>query len=206
MMMSIIKIVLQSMRLIFIKFRKLRINLSGRPISDLSYKQQCLLETGWRFGCSTFVETGTYLGDTVNVMKFYFDRVLSVELSEELHKRNRERFKNFRNIILWCGSSSKLMPEILRYAGDGRILFWLDAHYSGQGTAGEMQECPIMSELAAIGRENRNDHCILIDDAGCFSDKNAYPSINDVKEALLQINPSFSIIIEHDRIIALPTH
>ncbi|OGP85395.1 MAG: hypothetical protein A2V87_08025 [Deltaproteobacteria bacterium RBG_16_58_17] len=195
---------LHTLRLIAIKVRKARIKLSGRPVVDLSYKQQRLLEIGQHFKCDTFLETGTYLGDTVRVVKDYFDIVISVELSKELYQRNKERFSNCRNVMLWCGSSGNLMSDVLCHVGSGRILFWLDAHYSGEGTARGEQDCPLLSELAAIAGTDRHDHCILIDDALCFTHTPGYPTIGEIRKMLLNINPAFRITTENNCIAALP--
>jgi hypothetical protein len=190
-------------RPIAIRIRHLKGRFSDRPRSDLFYKQQRLLEIGSRYRCSALVETGTYLGDTVKVASRYFDRVLSVELSTDLYGQNLERFRKYRNVILWQGSSGERMPEMLSLILSEKALFWLDAHYSGAGTAGGESNCPILSELEAIAAHPRRDHCILIDDARCFGQA-GYPSIERVKEKLLTINPSFHVQIDSDCIIALP--
>ncbi len=197
-------LLLYTFRFLAIKVRKVRIKLSGRPVLDLSYKQQRLLEIGQHYKCDTFLETGTYLGDTLRVMKNYFDVLISVELSKELYQRNKERFSDCPHVMLWCGSSGDLLSEMLRHVGKGRILFWLDAHYSGAGTARGEQDCPVLAELAAIAGTKRHDHCILIDDALCFTQTPGYPTIEEIRKVLLGINPEFSITVENDCIAALP--
>jgi hypothetical protein len=188
-----------------IPFRRLRLTFSRRPADDLSYKQQIILETGWRFGCSTLLETGTYLGDTVNVAKGYFDRVLSVELSAELHAHCRERFRKDRNVFLWQGNSGELLGRMIDTLGEERALFWIDAHYSGSGTADGNHRCPVMAELAAIANLWRKDHCILIDDASLFDVDAAYPTKEEVGAVLMSINPDYEISIRNNIILALPS-
>lgn len=191
------------LRLAAIKIRHFKGYLSRRPRNDLFYKQQRLLEIGNRYHCTTLIETGTYLGDTVKVARRYFDRVLSVELSEDLHNQNLKRFERYRNVFLWQGNSGKRMPEMLPRIAGTRALFWLDAHYSGAGTAKGENDCPIIFEMEAIANHSRRDHCILIDDARCFGQA-GYPSIEWVNEKLLTINPAFHVQIDGDCIIALP--
>jgi hypothetical protein len=186
------------------KIRHLRGQFSSRPRNDLFYKQQRLLEIDSRYHCSIFLETGTYLGDTLKVVRRYFDRVLSVELSEDLHNQNLKRFKKYRNVFLWQGNSGKRMPEMLLMIVGERALFWLDAYYSGIGTAKDENVCPIISELEAIAKHPRRDHCILIDDVSCFGQEEGYPSIEKVREMLLKINPAFQVQIDNDCIMALP--
>jgi hypothetical protein len=191
-------------RLLAIKARRLKLAFSSRAPHDLSYKQQVILEVGWRFGCSTLLETGTYLGDTVKVARKYFDRVLSVELSKELHALCRERFKNRKNVFLWQGNSGDLLGNMLDKLGPERAVVWIDAHYSGSGTADSGHSCPVMAELAAIANHSRNDHCILIDDAAHFNADNAYPTQKKVRQILLSINPEYNVSIRGNIILALP--
>lgn len=192
------------LRLVAIKIRHFKGQLSSRPRSDLFYKQQRLLEIGSRYHCSALVETGTYLGDTVKVARRYFDRVLSVELSTDLHQKNLERFKKHPNVILWQGNSGQRMLEMLSLIPSERVLFWLDGHYSGMGTERDESDCPIIPELEAIAAHPRCDHCILIDDARCFGKEEGYPSIEQVRQKLLTINPDFQVQIDNDCIMALP--
>jgi len=192
------------LRFVAIKIRRFKGHLSKRPRSDLFYKQQRLLEIGARYNCSTLVETGTYLGDTVKVARRYFDRVLSVELSEDLYLTNIERFEKSRNVYLWQGNSGVRIQEMISLIIGSRALFWLDAHYSGAGTAKDEEDCPLISELEAIGKHPRRDHCILIDDARCFGHDEGYPPIALVMEKLLAINSEYYVHIENDCIMALP--
>jgi len=85
----------------------------------------------------------------------------------------------------------------------GRVLFWLDAHYSGPGTAKGETECPLITELDTIKKHHRNNHCILIDDAHFF-DGSHYPSLETVREKLLSINRNYNIFVQRDCILALP--
>jgi len=63
----------------------------------------------------------------------------------------------------------------------GRILFWLDGHYSGEGTACGDQVSPILQELDLIKAHPRRDHCILIDDSRLFTGVDGYPTLKATK-------------------------
>jgi hypothetical protein len=86
----------------------------------------------------------------------------------------------------------------------GRILFWLDGHYSGHGTACGEQVSPILKELNIIKCQSRHDHCILIDDVRLFVDADGYPSLEETKAKLLEINPRYTISVDGDCLVALP--
>lgn len=115
--------------------------------------------TGYRI----FVETGTYLGETLANAAAIFDKCYSVELSADLYRRAKDRFKSQNHVELRCGSSADLLPEILRLAQEPAIV-WLDAHHSGGITAGEGGD-PLQQELQALLKCKEMRHVILIDDA-----------------------------------------
>ncbi len=194
----------ETVRLLRLKLRKIKISLSGRPKDDLSFKQQTILETGKKFSCDIFIETGTYCGDTVNVSRPYFDSIISIELSKDLHNRNKERFKNVPNVVLHNGDSEKLLEEILKSIDKERILFWLDAHYSGIGTATGKTSCPLMGELEAIANHSHKNHCILIDDASLFGKDPDYPKLDQVIQFLKKINNNYEISVNNNIITAVP--
>lgn len=193
------------LRPLAMRVRYLKWILCGKPTGDVYgfYKRQHLLKIGKKHGCSLFIETGTYYGDTVATMRKHFNKIMSVELSRELYEYNKQRFKNTDNVLLWQGDSGKVMPQMLKEI-QGRALFWLDGHFSGEGTAKGETECPVISELNAVRRYCRRDHCIVIDDARLFGTNPDYPSIEQVKQLLLLINYNYKISIESDFIIACP--
>jgi hypothetical protein len=167
------------------------------------YKRHRLILEGRRYGCSTLVETGTYLGKTVQAVQRHFNQVLSVELSPKLYERAARKFRLARNVRLWRGDSGTVMDEMIHYI-TGRAIFWLDGHYSGGMTACGANACPLVAELAAIARHPRNDHVILIDDARCFGRDAGYPTLDEVRQLLVSINPHYRINVENDCITARP--
>jgi len=105
-------------------------------------KQRELLYYAQKYVLKTFIETGTFKGDMVEAMKDKFDKVVSIELSEQLFNRANEKFSNTSNVALICGDSGvelkNIMPQLKAPA-----LFWLDGHYSGGSTAKGDMETPI---------------------------------------------------------------
>ena len=112
-------------------------------------KQRIIKEYQQRFNYSTFIETGTYLGDMVEAQKSSFKKVISIELSNELFLKAKKRFKNDSNVLIVQGDSGKQLPEILKTVNEPAI-FWLDGHYSEGKTAKGDKDCPIFEELDAI--------------------------------------------------------
>lgn len=179
--------------------------LAGRPIPvDHVFKRKRVLNLARQYDCETFVETGTFYGQMVEAVRKSFSLVLSVELSLALYEYNKRKFATRRNVYLYWGDSAACMGEMIEQV-IGRAIFWLDGHYSGPGTAKSEAGCPVLAELSAIQKHYHNDHCILIDDARCFDGSDHhYPDLAEVRRKLAEINPKYSITIEHDCIIALP--
>jgi len=178
--------------------------MQGKPAPDNHiHKRKRILAIAKRYSCSSFIETGTFYGQMINAVKDQFDKVLSVELFEPLYYLNKAAFTNVPHILLYHGDSTLELTNMLK-AVSGRILFWLDGHYSGDGTACGSVESPIFSELELIKNDSRKDHCILIDDARLFMGQGGYPTIESTRNKLLEINHNYEIIVEHDCIIALP--
>lgn len=115
-----------------------------------------------------FVETGTFRGETLEVVQSLFEDYISIELSPEYHAAAQKRFAGIDNIRLLLGDSAQLLKDI-RPSFEGKAtLFWLDAHWcAADDTAGEISQCPLLGELAAIESLNERS-VILIDDARLF--------------------------------------
>jgi len=132
-----------------------------------------------RYNLRQFVETGTYLGDTLEYIAREGVGCASIELSEQLHAKAMWRFTGFENVNLILGDSAQEMPKLLARLGMP-ALFWLDGHYSGGFTAKGEKDSPIMAELEAIYNHPVAGHVILIDDARCFDGTNDYPHLDDL--------------------------
>ena len=132
-----------------------------------------------RYGMQEFVETGTYLGDTLAYVASTGIQCTSIELSSQLHQAACRRFQDFKNVRLIEGDSGIKLLEVL--TGLRRpALFWLDGHYSVGVTAQADIHTPISAELQAILRHPVKGHVILIDDARCFDGTNDYPHLDDL--------------------------
>ncbi len=164
-------------------------------------KQSRILKNSFPEG--TWVESGTYFGDTTRFLGKKGVTVYSIEPQIDLYKKAKNQFQKFKNIIILQGLSEEVFPELLpRLKGD--INFWLDGHYSAGITFKGPIDTPILKELDAIENNLRNfrNVCIMIDDIRVFNPEidPAYPSI-DVLVDWARLN-SFTWKIEHDIFIA----
>ena len=94
--------------------RKIRARTNGdrKPLSQ-EEKWETIDHVRKTYQVTAFVESGTFLGDTVNYFKDKFEQVYSIELQRDLHEAAQRRFSASRNISLIYGDSGKMMEEVL---------------------------------------------------------------------------------------------
>ncbi|MBT4856166.1 hypothetical protein HOM50_04860 [bacterium] len=162
------------------------------------------------FNIVTFIETGTCSGESVKFASPIFSDIHSVELSDHLFKRCENMFKNQSHIHIYHGDSAATLPQMVK-GSQGKILFFLDAHWSSGDTARGEENTPIKNELRAIKQSNVSNAVIIVDDMRFFSkyntypshrDQSGYPTLNETIALLKDINPHYQIVIYGDVLIA----
>ena len=129
----------------------------------------------------TWIETGTYLGDTTRFLADRSKLVYSIEPDPILFLNARNRFLFTSNIEVVHGTSENALAGLIdRVSGD--VAFWLDGHFSaGISFKGE-NATPIEHELATISSrlDRLSNVTVLIDDFRCFPSRrdptSSYPS------------------------------
>jgi hypothetical protein len=168
----------------------------------LSYKD--------KYGLTTLVETGTFLGDTVEFFKSKFKQVFSIELSSELAEKAIKRFEKDDNVRIIQGDSGEVLTSLVRQISSP-ALFWLDGHYSSEffvndeyiKTARSEKDTPIMNELNILLNDERQ-HIILIDDARLFNGQGDYPSLGTIHNMVKRSKYSFNVFVNRDIINIIP--
>lgn len=175
--------------------------LNGKPVPPPQLIKRIVIKKyANKYKSKILIETGTYLGDTVDYFKNNFEKIFSIELDNNLYVNAQNRFKKDKNINILKGDSGKVLPTIL--SGINKpVIFWLDGHYSAGITAKSDLETPIINELDAIFNNININYIILIDDARCFNGKNDYPTIEKLKKYMLERNKYLNINIKNDIII-----
>lgn len=74
-----------------------------------------------------WIETGTYLGVTTNVIKKISTKVYTIEANKILYQNGTKIFSKDKNVRLLYGQSPKWLKKILPRI-NGNINFFLDAH------------------------------------------------------------------------------
>ena len=147
------------------------------------------------FNPTIFIETGTLIGNTTSNAIGFFKEIHTIELGMLLYQKASARFKNIENITVYHGDSSEVLKQILPKM-HGKILFWLDAHFSGGTTAGEGRN-PLIDEIRAIKMNRINNAIILIDDIRGWE-------MSKIRDAILTINPEYIFCIFGDIAMAFP--
>jgi len=146
---------------------------------------------------NVFVETGSYLGDGIQMAyDAGFEKIISIEISEEFCKNCSERFQNIREVNIVMGDSADILGDVIHDINEP-ITFWLDGHYSGGDLPKGKYLSPLIQELDAIGRHPVKSHTILIDDIWCWRDMdNMYHNdfnVDSLVKSILEINPNYDI-------------
>lgn len=176
----------------------------GFLLPEDNFKRYTLKRIQRKYKISTFIETGTYEGETLVYLRKFFDELISFEVSDYYYKKSLARVQKFAQIKLIHGDSSTKLPKFLNEYEKKPIFFWLDGHYSGGATGNSGNVPPILTELKSIQNTNIRDHVIVIDDISSFSGHDAEVSLLNILDALFSINPDFKILFDYDMCFALP--
>jgi hypothetical protein len=170
----------------------------GRPAPAPPHRKRAIV-AGYAtsFPVTTFVETGTYRGDTLAVLCKRVDRAVSIELDERLADLARHRFAGSPNVEIVTGDSGAVLPEIVDGL-TGPALFWLDGHFSDGVTALGSQSTPIEQELRTVLRPDGPEHVVLIDDARLFDGTDGYPPLDRVRALAEELRPGWSFTVDSD--------
>jgi hypothetical protein len=164
-----------------------------------------------QFGLRHFVETGTNTAESSVWASRHFDKVLTIEGFEPLHRQAKNQYGQIKNIEFVLGESPAYMRALLPTL-ETPALFWLDAHWCGPQTYGLSRECPVLDELGALNRSDV-EHFILIDDARLFlappplPHKAAHwPGIREISECVAKHRSNRYVAVYEDVIYCVPGH
>ena len=163
-------------------------------------KQRVVLRNGIQG--STYIETGTHLGLTTQLLALQASRVFTLEPSFSLYEQAKFRLSKFENVECLNGSSEDLLPILIPKIR-GAVTFWLDGHYSGGDTYKGVEETPILKELEIIAQnlDNFSKVVLMIDDIRLFENESlSYPGRDFLVKWALSNNLWWNI--EHDIFIA----
>lgn len=164
-------------------------------------KRRHLLNTLKSRGHRTFVEAGTYKGETAAFFIPHTDQVFSVELHDGLYSAARKRFANHPNVILIHGDSLVEIPKIVANCSTPPLVY-LDGHFSGPGTAEGKEMEPAVSTLRRLADVTPAGTTIVIDDLRLFGSGLAgFPQLDAITAAARSAFPTAVIRAGLDSIV-----
>ncbi|MES2648307.1 MAG: hypothetical protein V4717_15630 [Bacteroidota bacterium] len=187
------------------RIKKWKRHNQEKQIPPYEEKRNIILSYKKKYQTNILVETGTFLGDTIDTLRHDFKLIISFELSEDLAGRAAKRFEGDEHIQIVHGDSGKAIGSYLGAIMEP-CLFWLDGHYSSEFfidseyyiTAKGEKNTPIIEELEAILKHPVKTHVILIDDARCFNGESDYPSKKELKQLISKLSPEHSLKVSRD--------
>lgn len=158
-----------------------------------------------------FVETGTFTGDTIELVKNHFQKIYTVELSPSYYEAALVRFQSHHNVTAKHGDSADVLTNLQQALRNTSVLYYLDAHWCmAEDVAGGISQCPLIRELRAIESLNIGS-VIIIDDARLFlaapsapNEISQWPTFDEVLLALRTISEHHKVMILNDVIIFFP--
>jgi len=125
-------------------YKHFGVNTGGIPVDYIKKYVD-----GW--GAEIFIETGTAGGESVRAAAPLFKQCHSIEIVE--FRPDGPEYP--KNVKLHNGDSATLLKQVAEPYKGGKIIFWLDAHWSEPyESAPEVNECPILDEIKAIEGHN----------------------------------------------------
>lgn len=193
--------------------------IRSREPESMSLENQFLKMLHSHTHTSYLIETGTCYGYTTQTASTLFipnknrnkcAGVHSIELSESLFAKAKDKFKNNKNVTLYQGDTIKILPTVLSIVEDKPVIF-LDAHFSMGETAQGQTNTPILGELELIKKSKFNNAILIIDDIRMFYEPisevrgtfiEGYPTLNMIVEKILEINSDYQCAVIYDTLVA----
>jgi hypothetical protein len=146
---------------------------------------------------SYFIETGSYIGEGIDLaIKSGFDFIYSIELSTYFFNQCKEKFKTNPDVEIIFGDSSFELPALLNRKKNIPFTYWLDGHYSGDGTARGSKDSPLIEELNTILKRDISGEIIYIDDMRIYKNFDQELNLNSIIEIARKYKPYSRISFE----------
>jgi hypothetical protein len=148
------------------------------------------------------VETGTFQGDTSQLLADKFGACVTIERSPTLAADAEKRFAETSKVTVLTGSSRDRLLEALPEPAVS-CFFWLDAHGVYDYVGSDPEENPLLFELETIlGSRGSAFNVIVIDDARGMGVQPDWPPLTEILGVLQRYDYTASII--DDVLVAAP--
>lgn len=93
-----------------------------------------------KYNCTTFIETGTWIGLNADIASKHFNNVISFEVNDSFYQQALQNNVNNKNVKLIFGNSGEILKDYIDC--EKNIIFFLDAHWG--------EYWPLLDELETI--------------------------------------------------------
>jgi|SRR5665213_184407 len=182
-----------------LKILKKGLMTQTKPTKQMEFTGHLFNYKEFRKYSDTFIETGNAAGDGLQrALDAGFTQILGIEAQEMYYNMCIERFKAKPRLALFYGTSIDRLPELSKNFNSRPVIFYLDAHVSGDTSFGyedwikngeeseAAQDKTIKAELEII-LSNYNKHVICIDDVNGLTDGHAAQYM----DLILRYNPNY---------------
>jgi hypothetical protein len=114
----------------------------------------------------SFIETGTYFGETTFSVEPLFNTIYTIEVKENLYNDVKAKY-NGNKINFLLGDSSIVFESLLPTITE-KSIFFLDGHWSAGITGKGAKDCPLIEEITYINNLYKHEGIIIIDDYRLF--------------------------------------
>lgn len=129
------------------------------PFNDDAATKEDVFRLIKEYDIKNFIETGTFLGLTTELVATQVEKVITFEIDKNTYEKASNRLSRIPNVQRFLGPSQTLLPQFLASNQlEGRIMFYLDAHWGDPN--------PLRLELEIISKSLPDNCIIAIDD--CF--------------------------------------
>jgi hypothetical protein len=141
-----------------------------------------------------FVESGTFLGGTVEYFLPHARRIISVEIEPHLYEAAQRRFKASRSVELVLGDALEEIPRVLAALSEPPLVY-LDGHFTG-GVNKEpgrfVEPAPgIIEKLGVLGLPPGTS--LVVDDLRLFGRGDGFPGLEELTSAARSAFPRAAI-------------
>ena len=151
-------------------------------------------------GHETFVEAGTYVGDTVAFLRPHVRKIVSVELDDRLYAYAAARFAGDPSVEIRHGDALAEIPRALRESADPPLVY-VDAHFSGPGTAVGTDIEPAPTLLSLLGDAAPDGTTLVVDDLRLFGASPTYPRLETLTATAREAFPTAAIRVGLDSLV-----